>query len=163
MASTGVPAATESQAGTRAKILPPKLFAGLLAVTVVSGLALPGAWLDHVALRIAGITLIAAGAALNLWSDRQLKRASTTVKPGALPTALVSTGVFRLTRNPMYLGMTAILAGAALVLGSLPGLACAAAFAVLVDRLYIVREEADLSTAFGVAYSAYRRGVRRWL
>jgi protein-S-isoprenylcysteine O-methyltransferase Ste14 len=143
--------------------MPPTLFAGLLAVTVVSGLALPGAGLDHVVLRIAGIALIVAGAALNLWSDTQLKRASTTVKPDGLPTALVSTGAFRLTRNPMYLGMAAILAGAALALGSLPALACAAVFAVLADRLYIAREEANLTTTFGAAYDEYRSAVRRWV
>ncbi|MBN2205035.1 MAG: hypothetical protein JW767_08440 [Thermoleophilia bacterium] len=143
--------------------MPPTLFAGLLAVTVVSGLALPGAGLDHLALRIAGIALIAAGAALNLWSDGQLKRASTTVKPDVLPTALVSTGAFRLTRNPMYLGMAAILAGVALALGSLLGLGGAAVFAVLTDRLYIAREQANLAAAFGAAYDEYRRAVRRWV
>ncbi len=163
MATTRAPAVTESPSGRKARVMPPTLFAGLLAVTVVSGLALPGAGFDHVVLRIAGIALIVAGAVLNLWSDRQLKQASTTVKPDALPTALVSTGAFRRTRNPMYLGMAAILAGAGLALGSLLGLGCAAVFAILTDRLYIAREEANLTTAFGAAYDEYRHAVRRWI
>jgi protein-S-isoprenylcysteine O-methyltransferase Ste14 len=63
----------------------------------------------------------------------------------------------------MYLGMAAILAGAALALGSLLGLGCAALFAVLADRLHIAGEEANLAATFGAAYDEYRRAVRRWV
>jgi len=163
MDSLKTPTVAAAPVRHRRRVLPPTLFAGFLAGTVVVSLALPRAGLDRGLSVIAGAALVVAGAGLDLWSDRQLKRAATTVKPEETPTALVSSGAFRLTRNPMYVGMTVILAGVALTLGSALGLACAALFALLADRLYIVREEAALSAAFGPAYAEYRRAVRRWI
>jgi protein-S-isoprenylcysteine O-methyltransferase Ste14 len=136
----------------------------LLLVTVAVALALPTRGIDPTPLRyLLGGGLVGLGIALNLWSDQQLKRARTTVKPHGEPTTLVAGGAFRLTRNPMYLGMALILAGAAVALGSLIALACPLLFAVLVERWFIRTEEANAEAAFGDAYLAYRGRVRRWL
>ena len=77
--------------------------------------------------------------------------------------ALVIDGAFRLSRNPMYLGMAAILAGTAWLLGSPLALIGTAIFVVVVDRRFIRREEANMAVAFGAAYDDYTRSVRRWL
>jgi protein-S-isoprenylcysteine O-methyltransferase Ste14 len=147
----------------RLRVMPPTLFVGLLLVTIVIAPVLPLRGLDPVPVGLAGSVLIGAGIVLNLWSDRQLKQAQTTVKPDGRPTALVTTGAFRLTRNPMYLGMALILAGAAWLLGSPPALSCAVVFMVAVERWFIRREEANATAAFGSAYTEYTRTVRRWL
>lgn len=145
------------------RVMPPTLFAGLLVLTAGLALALPIHRVDRAPFNFLGIVPIAAGIVLNLWSDHQLKQAQTTVKPDEQPTVLVTAGAFRLTRNPMYLGMSLILAGAAWLLGSPAALVCALIFMVAVTRWFIRREEANAAAAFGEAYSDYRRAVRRWL
>jgi protein-S-isoprenylcysteine O-methyltransferase Ste14 len=145
--------AEHSSGKRRLRIMPPTLFSGLLVVTIGLALALPVRRLDR-----AG-----AGIVLNLWSDRQLKQAQTTVKPDARPTALITSGAFRLTRNPMYLGMALILAGTAWLVGSPLALVCTAVFLIAVQRWFIRQEEANAAAAFGAPYADYRRAVRRWL
>lgn len=76
---------------------------------------------------------------------------------------LVTSGVFRLTRNPMYVGLAAAYAGVAALLGSWWPLALLPLVLVAVDRLVIAREEPYLARALGAQYEAYRRRVRRWL
>ena len=144
--------------------MPPRLFLGLLALSVGLALGLPTPGIDPAPWRyLLGAALVVCGIVLNLWSDQQLKRAQTTIKPYDEPTTLVTGGAFRLTRNPMYLGMALILAGAAVGLGGLVALVCPLLFAVLVDRWFIRTEEGNAEAVFGEQYVAYRRQVRRWL
>ena len=147
----------------RFRVMPPTLFVGLLALTAGIALAAPTRAIDPAPLNYLGAALVGAGIFLNLWSDQQLKRAQTTVKPFAQPTVLITNGAFRLTRNPMYLGMALILAGTAWLLGSPPALLCAAAFMLAVQRWFVRTEEANAAAVFGAAYEDYRRSVRRWL
>ena len=143
--------------------MPTTVFAAMLVATVVVGLVLPSRILDHWVVTLVAAAAIVAGVVLNLWSDRQLKEARTTVKPDERPTALVATGAYRLTRNPMYVGMAAILGGVALVLGSLPAMVFALAYCLAIQRWFVRREEASMAAAFGAAYEEYRRAVRRWV
>jgi protein-S-isoprenylcysteine O-methyltransferase Ste14 len=83
-----------------------------------------------------------------------------TNKPAAL---LVSGGSFRLSRNPMYVGMVAFLFGAGLAAGSLWGMLAALVFFVYLAVYVVPREEAYLLRTFGEEYTAYCRSVRRWL
>ncbi len=71
--------------------------------------------------------------------------------------------VFPWTRNPMYLGMVLIVAGAALAEGSVSPWLAVIALAVVLDRCFIAREEATLRAAFGDAYRSYQARVRRWI
>jgi protein-S-isoprenylcysteine O-methyltransferase Ste14 len=151
-------------AGTsRWKIMPPNLFFGLLVANVAIALLVPQRGLDPTPYNFVGLAVVALGIVLNLWSDHQLKVAGTTVKPYGQPTALITGGSFRISRNPMYLGMALILAGAAWVLGSPVTLVTTALFMVAVDRWFIRLEEASAACAFGQAYESYRGKVRRWL
>lgn len=105
------------------------------------------------------------GAAICLLGILAFRRAGTTVNPidpGAA-SALVETGIYRWTRNPMYLGMAALLAGWAILLAHPAGLAAPAAFILYIDRFQIRPEERMLSERFGGAYAAYRARVRRWI
>jgi protein-S-isoprenylcysteine O-methyltransferase Ste14 len=118
---------------------------------------IPGPW------GLAGIVLLALGVAMNLAADRAFHKAGTTVKPFEESSALLTNGVFRLTRNPMYLGFVLILAGAAALLGSLTPWLVIPAFAVLIDRMYITGEERMLAAKFGPAWQEYSKKTRRWL
>jgi protein-S-isoprenylcysteine O-methyltransferase Ste14 len=112
---------------------------------------------------ILGLVPLACGIALNLVADRAFQRAQTTVKPYEESAALVTTGVFTFTRNPMYLGYVLILLGVALVLRSLLPFAVIVVFALLIDRVFIRIEEQMLAERFGQQWLAYAQKVRRWV
>ena len=110
-----------------------------------------------------GLPAVAAGLVLVAWALRLFARGSTTHNPYGEPSALVTDGPFRFTRNPMYVGVTSVLSGIALLVGTLPFLAVPVAFAVTIQWAFVPREEANLARAFGPAWDDYRRRVRRWL
>jgi protein-S-isoprenylcysteine O-methyltransferase Ste14 len=94
-----------------------------------------------------------------------VRRARTTVNPmrPELSSQLVVTGVYRVTRNPMYLGFLLLLLAWAVLLSNALTLAVLAAFALYINRFQITPEERALASAFGRQYAAYKAYVRRWL
>jgi protein-S-isoprenylcysteine O-methyltransferase Ste14 len=138
------------------------------ALAVLAGLALdwlvqlpfvpvmlPAGWL--------GATVFALALALAVWAIVTMTRAGSSV-PTNLPTAtIVETGPYRVTRNPIYLGMFLGLAGLAIAFDSLWLLATLAAFALVIRYGVVAREEAYLERRFGDVYRRYRARVRRWL
>ncbi|MDF3855712.1 methyltransferase family protein [Paracoccus pantotrophus] len=135
--------------------LPPVWLALFASAGAVLGRLVP---LDlPAALRGLGLLLVAAGLALTMW------RARTTVMPGRRPEALVTAGPFRFSRNPIYLADVILLAGLMLALAAPAGLVTVPAFALLLQRRFILREEAVIAAAFGSAYDRYRMQVRRWI
>jgi protein-S-isoprenylcysteine O-methyltransferase Ste14 len=116
-------------------------------------------------LRLAAIGLALAGLAIAGAGALSFRRARTTVNPlkPADTTALVTSGTFALTRNPMYLGMALLLAGWAAWLGTPWALAGMALFVAWITRFQIVPEERVLARLFGADFEAYRLRVRRWI
>jgi protein-S-isoprenylcysteine O-methyltransferase Ste14 len=112
---------------------------------------------------LVGIIPLALGVYINLIADRAFHRASTTVKPFEEPAVLITDGVFRFSRNPMYLGFLLVLIGIALLLRSLSPYGVILAFGILLDRMYIRVEEQNLADKFGQGWLAYKRSTRRWL
>jgi protein-S-isoprenylcysteine O-methyltransferase Ste14 len=110
-----------------------------------------------------GALPILLGVALNIWADRLLKRHQTTVKPHLEPTSLVTSGPFGLSRNPIYVGMIAIAAGVAVLLGTLAPMVVAAGLAAVLALKFVPMEEDSMAKAFGAAWQEYRQRVRRWL
>jgi protein-S-isoprenylcysteine O-methyltransferase Ste14 len=93
------------------------------------------------------------------------RRARTTVNPmrPQSASAIVDSGIYRLTRNPMYVGLAFILFGWAVYLGSWWALLGPLAFAAYIGRFQIAPEERALTKLFGDEYLAYKAKVRRWL
>lgn len=85
------------------------------------------------------------------------------MKPFEESSALVTHGVFRISRNPMYLGMTLMLLGIALFLGSVTPFLVVIALPVIFDRVFISPEERMLEETFGDQFREYRKRVRRWI
>ncbi len=110
-----------------------------------------------------GLLLVGFGVVLNLWTDSLFKKNRTTVKPQEMPSKLLITGPFRISRHPMYLGMVSILLGEAVFLGSLIAFVFPLIFAILMGLFFIPREEENLERAFGREYVDYKRRVRRWI
>jgi len=93
------------------------------------------------------------------------RRAKTTVNPlrPEASAALVSTGVYSFTRNPMYLGMALVLFAWAAYLSSIWSLVGPVLFALYITRFQIVPEERALERLFGASFAEYKKRVRRWL
>lgn len=111
------------------------------------------------------IALALTGAAVDLAALQAFRRAGTTVNPmkPQAASSMVTSGVFRLTRNPMYVGLAFFLCGWAVFLGSWLAFPGPLVFAAYVTRFQILPEEKALSTLFGAEYLAYKAAVRRWL
>jgi protein-S-isoprenylcysteine O-methyltransferase Ste14 len=111
------------------------------------------------------VLLAVAGGVFSIAGIIAFRAADTTVnpmKPDATR-ALVRNGVYRLTRNPMYLGLLFVLVAWAVFLSSPWTLLWPAGFVLYTNRFQIAPEERTLSTKFGADYSNYRSAVRRWL
>ncbi len=142
--------------------LPPGLFLAAIVVQTGLHLLLPIGKLIPEPWSWAGVVLVVAGLVLNLVADRAFKRAQTAVNPFDTPTALVADGVFRFSRHPMYLGMIAILAGAAILWGTVGPWLVLPPFGWILVRFIRLEEEA-MEKEFGEEYRAYAERVRRWL
>ena len=120
----------------------------------------PLAWRVGAALAVAAV-----GACFDVAGIFAFRRAKTTVNPmkPEKSAALVSTGVYRITRNPMYVGMVFILLAWAVYLASPRALFGPLAFAAYITRFQIKPEERVLATRFGAEFSSYQARVRRWL
>ncbi|MEY4982530.1 MAG: hypothetical protein RIR62_796 [Pseudomonadota bacterium] len=110
-----------------------------------------------------GPVLLGAGAALFGLGGLQMLLSRTTVIPRRDPRALVTGGVFRLTRNPIYLGDAALLSGAILWWDAPAALPLIPAFVWLITRRFIRDEEARLRAAFGASFDVWAARVRRWI
>jgi len=112
---------------------------------------------------LVGLAPIAAGGVLAVVADAQFKRHRTTVKPFERSSALVTSGVFRYSRNPMYLGMLVTMVGVGIGLGTLMPLVVVPLLAVVLRNRFILAEEAMLEDAFGDDFRQYKTRTRRWL
>src|SRR5262245_44276111 len=112
---------------------------------------------------VAGWALVAAGFLLRVWATDEFYERRMRVIVLHAQQELVTTGPFRFTRNPLYLGGNVLVfLGASLVLGSPAALVLTALHLPLVDRM-IRREERQLAATFGDAWTRYAARVRRWL
>lgn len=134
-------------------------------VTGLVGWALPQCNIPFAGHRLLAAALVTAGAASGLAGVLTFRQARTTVNPYHPDRArtVVSHGIYRHTRNPMYLGLALALAGVACWWATPWGLLTLALFCVGITRLQILPEERILQAAFGMAYADYCRRVRRWL
>jgi protein-S-isoprenylcysteine O-methyltransferase Ste14 len=143
------------------------LLTGSGVVLLVAGVALLVAGVAllvaGVALLVAGVALLVAGVALIAVAAGLFRRHHTTLNPHGDTTALVQNGLYRYSRNPMYLGMLLVLAGAALALGHPAAWLVPPVFVAVVTRANIQREEQLLEERFGDDYRTYRQRVRRWI
>jgi protein-S-isoprenylcysteine O-methyltransferase Ste14 len=154
-------AAAQDTAGVVAP--PPLIYLGGLAVGFGLEALLPGGTLPGAVRWVLGGALLLGGAALLSSFNAAFHRTGTAVEPWKPTTAIVTTGPYRLTRNPAYLGMALVYIGIAL-LAHAPWALVPLPFVVLVmDRAVIAREERYLERKFGGEYLGYKTRVRRWI
>ena len=147
----------------KGKVLPPVYF--LLALVAMAGLHFVWPGVQYVSFpgNLIGLVPLGAGVALNAAADRQFKQHRTTVKPFQESSALVTGFPFSVSRNPMYVGITLMLVGVALLLGTVTPWVPVVVFAILMDRRFVSVEERMLAETFGSEWETYRIRVRRWI
>jgi len=109
-----------------------------------------------------GIVVIIGGIVLMAWAFQLFRKKGTTHHPHGEPTVLVTTGPFRFSRNPMYLGMSFVLLGIAIFIGTIPLFLAPLAFFLTINAVVIPREERKLMKIFDQKYLDYKNHVRRW-
>jgi protein-S-isoprenylcysteine O-methyltransferase Ste14 len=144
---------------------PPLIVAGLAVAAFTLGRLLPlgRSVLSGEMTAAVGVAVIVAALGLDLAAMLTMRRQRANILPHRAATALVTTGPFAMSRNPIYLGNTLLLAGAGLLLGNAWFLAASGVGVWLVTRLAIVREEAHLAVRFGEAWVTYAEATPRWL
>lgn len=109
--------------------------------------------------------IFAAAVILMVFAVREFKKRETTINPlqPETSTALVTSGVFERSRNPMYLGLLGIQLAAAIYLGALTAVVILPLFVLYMNLFQIAPEEAAMEKLFGDEFAAYRSRVRRWI
>ena len=146
--------------------IPPPIVALLIAAAMWGiALATPLVHIPALMRLVAAITIALSGVATAIAGVAAFRRAKTTVNPLKPETSstLVTSGIYRFTRNPMYVGLALVLLAWAVFLSSPWNLLGPLAFALYMNRFQIEPEERILSGMFGAAYSAYQSKVRRWV
>ncbi|SDH12513.1 methyltransferase family protein [Roseospirillum parvum] len=143
-------------------LIPPVAFALAAGLMAALHLGAPLAAFGEAPWRL-GLLVGAAGMGLAGLGRRTFETARANLHPFKDPHCLVENGPYRLTRNPMYLGLAIALAGWGLMLGSATPWLAWAGFVAACQWWYIPEEEKRLRAALGEPYLAYCRKVRRWL
>jgi protein-S-isoprenylcysteine O-methyltransferase Ste14 len=147
------------------RIPPPVVDATFALAMWAVARGLPGVSADWPGRRPASVALALAGVLVALAGVIAFRRHRTTLNPlkPEAASALVSTGIYAFTRNPMYLGMLLVLVGWAVYLSNLAAAALVPLFVPCLNRLQILPEERVLRAKFGAAFDVYAARVRRWI
>lgn len=138
-----------------------------LGAPLLAGLGLTAAGHDPISLpvgsRVVAAVLLVTAALWNGWALILIGRHRTALLPGGSTRTIIDRGPFRVSRNPLYLGLIALDAGLALLVPSFWGLVLVPVGVALLWSGAIAPEERYLTAKFGTDYAAYRARVRRWL
>jgi len=146
------------------KLLPPVLFVVILIAMALVCQALGSPHHLSYPLALSGSLLLAGGLGIAIHHSRLFRKQGANIMTFGEPTAFVKTGMYRYTRNPMYLGFVLALLGAAILYqGAITSFLFVALFWVITDRWYIRYEEAEMQRMFGDEYRVYCEQTPRWI
>ncbi|MFO6421971.1 methyltransferase family protein [Motilimonas sp. KMU-193] len=147
------------------KVLPVGVFVVAMVLAKLVAVWLPGSFIPTQAVLPLVIVLVLLGLVFGLSGVGLFRRFKTTVNPvnPEQATTLVTSGIYRYSRNPMYLGLLFCLLAWTSYLGSLAAFICAPLFVIYMNLFQIIPEEQVLTRLFGQQYQAYCAKVRRWL
>jgi protein-S-isoprenylcysteine O-methyltransferase Ste14 len=144
--------------------VPPVWLAAFVAIAWIQsdyfsfGLGFGGAWADF-----AGGLLVGGGLVLLVIAAVEFRRHKTTIIPHETASALIQSGIFSKTRNPIYLGDVLILAGLILRWDAVPSLALVPIFVWVLEKRFIIPEEDRMRRTFRTDFARYEAKVRRWV
>jgi protein-S-isoprenylcysteine O-methyltransferase Ste14 len=142
----------------------------VVAVLVAAAMWALGRWwplyrFEFPAPALTGLAVASIGGVISGLGAREFRRAKTTVNPlhPERASAVVTSGVYRYTRNPMYVGILFVLLGCFVAFGGVSAVVGLPLFVLYITRLQIQPEEKALQVKFGSDYTEYKARVRRWL
>jgi protein-S-isoprenylcysteine O-methyltransferase Ste14 len=142
---------------------PPLVAVLFIVLAYFLGRFIPLPFTIPLALRYFGLALTFIGFLLGIGAFMEFRKARTTLDPHGSAKHLVTSGIYRLTRNPIYLGFLLMVIGFPLNSGVIWGVVLAPFYMMTMSRLVIEREEAYLERKFKNQYTSYTARVRRWL
>ncbi len=151
------------QMSQQRRILPPVYLLAAVAIMASLQYFAPIGTILRPPITYLGVLLIAIGLGVVGWPAVTFGRVGTPIKPFEDSTHLVTGGMYRVSRNPMYLGMVVVLLGIAVLFGNISPFISIPIFIWLIQTNFIRHEEAMLEKTFGDEYREYKNVVRRWL
>lgn len=145
------------------KIYPPLMVLVGIIIQLLMGYIAPVEPLLSATWQYIGIALMVLGFATILLAARSFRKHETTIIPDGQPSTLMEGGLFAYSRNPIYVAMAVLLVGSGLAIGHIWALIVVPLFVLLVQQIWIVKEEENLEAEFGQIYRNYKIKVRRWL
>jgi protein-S-isoprenylcysteine O-methyltransferase Ste14 len=142
---------------------PPVVALMFIVIAYFLGRFVPLPFFAPAILRYVGLALTFVGFLLGIGAFIEFRKAHTTLNPHGSAKQLVTSGIYRFTRNPIYLGFLLMVIGIPLNSGLYWGMLLAPFYVLMIHRLIIRHEEAYLERKFGKAYTSYTSRVRRWL
>lgn len=144
-------------------ITPDIYFILFLALSICIHIIFPILIFFYFPFNLFGILLLVIGFSIILWVNFNLLKNKTSTQPFDLPSSLITSGLFKISRNPLYLGMAIFFFGIDIILGSLSPIFLTLAFIFCIDRFIIPIEEKNLEKIFKIEYLNYKKKVRRWI
>lgn len=145
------------------RVIPPLIYVVIFGLGLLLHQVVPLTFLPALPAQVAALLFLGGGVLLIGWSNMLFRRAHTSLIPIKPTTALVVSGVYHLTRNPMYLGLLCMYIALALWFSLAWALLLVPLVMLAVQRLVIVKEERYLEQKFGAVYRQYCNQVRRWI
>ena len=149
--------------GTSFMVHPPIVALIFTGIAYFLGRFIPLPFAAPAILRYVGLALTIVGFLFGLGAFIEFQKAQTTLDPHGSTTQLVTSGIYRFSRNPIYLGFLLMVGGLPLYFGLFWGIVIAPVFIFVMDHLVIQHEEMYLERKFGKMYTDYTSHVRRWL
>ncbi|MEW9699545.1 isoprenylcysteine carboxylmethyltransferase family protein [Paenibacillus sp. SI8] len=153
----------KKSAETKMYLLPPQLFLvcciGMLMLRIYYPVII---WLS-LPYNLIGLMLIGLGLILSIWGSRTFSKNQTNIHTFKEPDKLIVEGLYKYSRNPMYLGFLVSLAGIFILLGAVSPILLLFTFLIIVNRWYIKSEEKNMTAKFGRDYLQYKDSTRRWI
>ncbi|MEX0964897.1 MAG: isoprenylcysteine carboxylmethyltransferase family protein [Pseudohongiellaceae bacterium] len=153
----------EDKKGAAVKFPPPAIFASLILVGAAIHYRWPLGMGIAESLEILGYLFVLIGIVIAIVVNSSFNRAGTAIEPWKPTTAIVTTGFYAWSRNPIYLGFCLINMGIGIATNSLWIFISFFPAAILLYYIAIAKEEAYLEKKFGDEYLAYKKKVRRWI
>ena len=145
------------------KVKPPVYVVAALVAMLAAHMLIPIARIISFPRNLFGAVPFLLGATIVLQAFRLFDRNKTTAEPFNVPVTLVTSGPFRITRNPMYVGILLMLSGIACLFGTVGPWIVVPVLGVVFDVIFVRQEEERMETMFGDAYKRYKAQVRRWI
>ena len=142
---------------------PPRIAIVLMTISIGLWFFSPPETLLHIPYKLIASVSIVFGFTVMTWAWLQFRKSDTAVCPTAKSSLIVTHGIYKYSRNPMYLGMLIMLTGASFFMGTIPAMFAPIGFFIIIDKVFVPYEEEKLLDIFGDVYLTYFAQTRRWI